>query len=219
MEERQKLHIELGCSIPDFISCLEKHLQGDWVRSKEIEKGNHLKPTSSLERQRYCFVQIGAHSPAHVWLCQRTPTLLCSDVIPASGRFTYQQHNRALQRFVRQVVTSAAGESGATYYLSPDSWEPEDILSELPAKKFRALFRSSIKVLPDGEDWHDFLIEVHLAGWEMTTGQLERWLSEEKGFSDKNVTDMTVEYEFAHGLLRAYDKRLIAQTGGGTIPS
>jgi hypothetical protein len=212
MEVRQKALIELRSSIPDFIACLERHMPDAWERSPKAEKsilGSDIKP-------QCCFTLKSSDSvpaPAQVWLDALSDNLLrIVDVLPHKGQLTREQCNQIQKLFIEQVATPAANECGASITFEPSSVGLEDLLQPSTVETFRTFLATADKKTglagPDEEDaWQDFLIEMHLTGWQMTTFQLGRWLAEEEDWPNESIERLMLEYEFAHELLRAYDER------------
>ncbi|MBQ0164435.1 MAG: hypothetical protein KBS75_04455 [Bacteroidales bacterium] len=57
----------------------------------------------------------------------------------------------------------------------------------------------------DLELWFDFLCALHTHGEELSSGDLEQWLSEDNGWDDETVTDAIIRYETERDLLNYYD--------------
>lgn len=215
MEYRQKLLIELRSSIPEFIACLERHLPQAWERSRKAEEAVRI---GAPLREQYCFVLKTGHprAPADVWIREMSPTLVwAGDVLPHWGHLSFAECNQILQMFLDQVVTPAANESGVQVSVDPPSGNVtiEDLLPPSLAEKFQEFIRCTDKKTGPAnqeeiERWNDFLIEMHRASWPLTTDHLWRWLSEEEDWPGKTVHSVMLEYEFAHELLRSYDKKL-----------
>lgn len=57
----------------------------------------------------------------------------------------------------------------------------------------------------DLELWFDFICALHTNGEELSSGDLEQWLQEDKGWDEDVVTDAIIRYETERDLLNYYD--------------
>lgn len=58
----------------------------------------------------------------------------------------------------------------------------------------------------DLELWFDFICALHTNGEELSSGDLEQWLQEDKGWDEDVVTDAIIRYETERDLLNYYDR-------------
>ena len=53
--------------------------------------------------------------------------------------------------------------------------------------------------------WFDFICALHTNGEELSSGDLEQWLKDDKGWKEDVVTDTIIRYETERDLLNYYD--------------
>ena len=57
----------------------------------------------------------------------------------------------------------------------------------------------------DEQRWFAFIIAVHKDGSPLDAGTLGRWLIEDEAWPEDSAHTLTIEYEVARSLLKAYD--------------
>jgi len=171
--------------------------------------------------------ELGAGNDSHYFICtgavvgivavvavyrKSESSLYVSNVVARDiSELSYDQYNMILRRFAADVIAPIADEIGIKYELSRDSKEIIDII---PSPIFEKLLRFSHGANKttgsahpsDRESWYDFIVSLHKAKIQLSSYYLSRWLIEEGKWDEAKANDLTIEFEFAIGLLDFQEK-------------
>jgi len=135
-----------------------------------------------------------------------------SNIVPRHvGELGITRYNAILQDFVERVARPAAHAGGFEIALSSANQSLDDWLSAEPAaalRRFSHLANKSTGAAHpmDRERWHAFLIAAYRDSRRLDADQLVRWLVEVERWSAEKAQKLTIDYEFALGLLEQYDQ-------------
>ena len=118
-------------------------------------------------------------------------------------------YNHIVDTFNDMVITPLFSEK-----YNIDCTKEEVLIQDIIPKSFQKLTRwTHCPGAPDHpfvhqfdlELWFDFLCALHTNGEELSSGDLEQWLQEDKGWDEDVVTDTIIRYETERDLLNYYD--------------
>ncbi len=186
-----------------------------WRHDVEAEREIVLR--SNWGDSYHCFLCTAApdRKAARVWFLKPTEgPLAVVNVLPRdAARLTHDEYNAVLLDFYVTVASPAADKAGATAALGPTDWNMEDHVSpkafQLLSSFSRLSNRESLHAL-DRERWYQFIIAAHKERSPLTAGDLERWLTEDQGWSADRAYELVTDYEQERELLQVYDRRELA---------
>jgi len=195
-----------------FINDVSAHLAPGWSRHLEGEK-NLREMALSVEDHQYAFRRKAGNGlpAAGLFLIRRQDRLDVTNIVPQQAReLSKAQYNAILDEFVDRNARPAAGRLGLMIELTPDRRPITHWLSEEAARRLRSFSGAANKGTGsshpmDFQRWAAFLIQVHREEAALDSGTLQRWLIEEEGWPEEKAIDLTIEFEFARDLLKAYD--------------
>lgn len=153
-----------------------------------------------------------AHLPeAGLTLWARAGGYEITNIVPKKiGQLTYAQYNGLLQEFERVIARPAALKAGFDVNVSTPRQTLEEWVSPDAAKALEAFSDAANKSTGsshplDQKRWLRFLILCHRSEKKLDGDRLRRWLIEVDGWDDDRALKLTIEYEFALDLLKAYN--------------
>lgn len=167
----------------------------------------------------FCHHSDGTHSSVMLTLRQKCDGFDVVNINPfESDDLDVKRYNDLLQNFAEHVVTPALKYNGAAMTLTSQRQGPGDWLNPEAACALYKFSRNADKRVDyshpeDWDRWMEFLLKAHdgdLA--DSVCENLERWLRESEGWSERTSHSLSLELKFSAELLKQYDKVLSERT-------
>lgn len=145
-------------------------------------------------------------------LWQKGEDYWVSNIVPRNvGDLGITRYNAILKDFVTLIAQPASVAGHFAIQQTSSRQTLDDWLDREPADALRRFSKLANKSTGaahpmDQARWYAFLIATHRAAKQPDSSQLMRWLGEVEGWSADNAQELAIDYEFALGLLKQYDK-------------
>lgn len=197
-------------NIEELITQITASVNDGWSRNRDEEKRMRDLGTDTA---LLCFDcdERGERPAASVWLAVDQSSARVSNIVPKHVRqLTQDQYNNILQEFHDRFLY-AAPDLGLSIDFTPADQTLEDWTSKEVASRLRFFSdhanKSTGSTHPSDRDrWQQFLVLAHRDKSPLDSASLQRWLTEEAGWSSDAALELALEYSRARSLLEFYDQ-------------
>jgi hypothetical protein len=185
---------------------LTNHLPDGWSRSREAEENVFTKTATY-----YCFTcenRPGVENATMYFVERADQGIHVANIISSrKSELSHAEYNAILEDFTKSVVYQVPDWDKHLVMIFPDKIDVEVLLGSegyrLLQQYANSANRSTGSAHPsDREMWFDFIWHVHRNAIDFEPSVLKRYMSEEAKWPIEQACQLTIEYEFALGLLR-----------------
>lgn len=191
----------------EFADLLASHLPDGWSRSRETEK----ESSRGAGVTYYCFTcenRPGVEHATMFFLEREDGAIYVCNIIPREkSQLGYAEYNAVLDDFTRSVLEQLPDRDEHLVMAFSDEIDVEVLLGEegfrLLERFAKTSNRSTGSAHPsDREKWFDFIWHVHENDIDFGPSVFKRYIVEDAGWPAEQGWELTIEYEFALGLLQ-----------------
>lgn len=185
---------------------LAGHLPNGWSRSREAEENVFTKTATY-----YCFTcenRPGVENATIYFVEREGQSIYVANILSSrKSELSHAEYNAILEDFTKSVVDQVLNRDEHLVMIFPDEIDVEVLLGSeghsLLKRYAKSANRSTGSAHPsDREMWFDFIWHVHSNTIDFEPSVLNRYMSEEAKWPIEQADQLTIEYEFALGLLR-----------------
>jgi hypothetical protein len=149
---------------------------------------------------------------ANVFMFLLDETLRVTNIVPRQvSQLTMYQYNFIVEELNDWIVGLGAAGMSVRSTITSDRLDIATLLGPEATTALKAFSSSANKNTGsshplDRDRWFKFLVSAHQHSAKIDTQTLYRWFTEEEKWPEDEADKLVIEFEFASGLLTAYDR-------------